>query len=314
MMTTLRILIIKPSSLGDVIQMLQVVEGAYHAAHKHGFYLDIHWVIRDCFSELIKMSPIISKCFIFQRHGGLKAFYRLIKEIRKFQYDYVIDGQGLLRSGLMTFFAHSKVKIGRKDAREGSRFFYKKTYAPSSEKIHALEILQALFKGFHFEITPQRPLSLTIPETDYPFKDFILLFPNSRVPKKEWPYFIELTQKILSQTQYSCVWAGTDPLKTSFQHPRFFNEIGKTHLSDLPGLIQKACCIIANDSGPIHLAAALKQPLVGIYGAYGASGIFRYGPYPVSEHCILQADNNDLKSLSPEVVYKAVMQQINFKV
>ena len=115
----------------------------------------------------------------------------------------------------------------------------------------------------------------------------------------------------MSQTQYSCVWAGTDPLKTSLRHSRFFNEIGKTHLSDLPGLIQKARCIVANDSGPIHLAAALKRPLVGIYGAYGALGILRYGPYPVAEHCILQADNNDLKSLSPEVVYQAVIQQIN---
>ena len=138
--TSLRILIVKPSSFGDIIQMLQVVEGAWLAAEKKSLHLDIYWIVRDCFADFLKASPYISKLFIFERNNGIAGFFKLIKQIRENHYDWVIDGQGLLRSGLMTFFAKAKHKIGRKDAREGSRLFYQKTYQTTQNPAHAFEI------------------------------------------------------------------------------------------------------------------------------------------------------------------------------
>ena len=72
--TSLRLLIVKPSSFGDIIQMLQVVEGAYHAAEKNNLHLDIHWIVRDCFADFLKASPYISKLLIFERNHGLAVF------------------------------------------------------------------------------------------------------------------------------------------------------------------------------------------------------------------------------------------------
>jgi ADP-heptose:LPS heptosyltransferase len=306
----MRILVIKPSSFGDIVQMLQVMEGAYQSAKSQGVELEIHWIVRDCFAGLLRCSPIIHQLFLFERHGGIKGFIRLIKAIRAHTYDFVVDGQGLLRSGLMTFFARSKHKLGRKDAREGSFLFYNATYAPQKEQPHAVEILQALLQPLKLQSVPQIPLTLSpnISEAFSDYKGAILLFPNSRGPKKEWPYFFELTQILLERTDKTCIWLGQNLPQKVPQHPRFINLMGKTALSDLPMLIQNAACVIANDSGPVHLAAALGKPLVGIYGPTDSR---RYGPYPVADHIVFQAPQQDLKQISAEEVAQAVLKQLS---
>ncbi len=306
--TTLKILIVKPSSFGDIVQMLQVTEGIYHPAEKNNLHLNIHWVVRDCFADFLKISPFISKLLIFERNNGISGFFKLIKQIRQTKYDWVIDGQGLLRSGLMTFLSKAKYKVGRKDARECSRIFYQKTYEPQKTPAHAVEILQALFQPLNLKSVPQRPLTLNLNKWCFPFdKNAILLFPNSRGPKKEWPYFYELTNLLLEKTDKFCIWIGQTPPKNIPHHPRFINFIGKTKLSDLPLLIQNSACIIANDSGPVHLAAALNKPLVGIYGP---TDRLRYGPYPTYQHAILQAPDNHLELLTVEEVAQAVFKQL----
>ena len=309
-MQHVRILVIKPSSFGDIVQMLQVMEGAYQSAKNQGVDLEIHWIVRDCFAGLLRCSPIIRQLFLFERHGGIKGFIRLIKAIRAYTYDFVIDGQGLLRSGLMTFFARSKHKIGRKDARECSGLFYNAIYAPQKESPHAVEILQALLQPLNLKSVPQIPLTLSsnASGTFSAYKDVILLFPNSRGPKKEWPYFFELTQILLDRTDKICVWLGQNLPQNVPQHPRFINLIGKTKLSDLPVLIQNAACVVANDSGPVHLTAALGKSLVGIYGPTDSQ---RYGPYPVAEHVVFQAPQQDLAQISAEEVAQAVLGQLS---
>lgn len=288
--------------------MLQVVEGLYHTAEKNGIFLDTHWIIRDCFAEFLCLSPVVSKLFIFERHGGIRSFCRLMKEVSAYRYDYLIDGQGLLRTGLMTFFAKATEKIGRGNAREGSLFFYKKTFMPSFAPFHEVDILQSLLTPLGLNSQPQRPLTLKTSDWHFPFgKGAILLFPNSGRIEKEWSFFPELTRLLLEQTPYRCVWLGQRVPKEVPNHPRFTNFIGQTRLSDLPTLIQSARCVIANDSGPVHLAAALKKPLIGIYGPTSGQ---RSGPYPTTEHCIFQAKNGDLRNVSPEAVAEAVLRQI----
>lgn len=310
-MQTFKILVIKPSSFGDIIQTLQVIEGAYRAAQKQGITLQIHWIVREIFAEIVQLNPFIEKCFIFERKGGIASFCRLMQEVRKETYDWIFDFQGLLRSGLMTFFARGSHKIGRKDAREGSRLFYSKTYAPKEENLHAVDILQALLQTLPFKSIPQRPLTFKEIKKDFGIpNNAVLLFPNSRGPKKEWPYFFELTELLLEKTSFPCVWVGQQMLDKVPKHSRFTNLIGKTQLSDLPALIQHTACVIANDSGPIHLAAALNKPLVGLYGPTDAN---RYGPYPVEKHSILQSSTRNIADLSLEKVLNATLKYLSVK-
>lgn len=311
-MQSFKLLVIKPSSLGDIIQTLQVVEGACRAAQKQGITLHIHWIVREIFAEIVQLNPFVEKYFIFERKGGIKSFYRLMQAVRQETYDWIFDFQGLLRSGLMTFFARGNHKIGRKDAREGSRLFYSKTYAPKGKNQHAVEVLQALLEALPFESIPQRPLTFKEEAKDFAIpKNAILLFPNSRGPKKEWPYFFELTELLLEKTSFPCVWVGQQKLDKIPQHGRFINLIGKTRLSDLPVLMQDAACVIANDSGPVHLAAALNKPLVGLYGPTDAN---RYGPYPVEEHCVLQSPTRRIADLPLEKVLNATLECLSIKI
>lgn len=284
MTNDIQILIVKPSSLGDIIQCLQTTEAAGRALQNEGKKIHIDWIVRDTFAPILKSSPYVQNLLIFKRHGGIKSFLQLLHEIRKKHYDYVLDFQGLLRSGIMTFFSHGNRKIGRTDAREGSKLFYQKHYGQAGiGPHHAVENLTCLWNDFNLNIQAQRPLTLKPKNLDYPWmqQPYIALFPQSRRVEKEWPYFEELTQFLLQETPFYCVWFGNKTSKNiSIKHSRFVDCFGATSLEDLPYIIQKSYCIIANDSGPIHLAAALKKPLVGFYGPTDEN---RFGPYPLTD-------------------------------
>ncbi|MDR1255144.1 MAG: glycosyltransferase family 9 protein [Puniceicoccales bacterium] len=306
-----RLLVIKPSSLGDIIQTLQVVEGAYHVLKEKGIFLEIHWIVRDCFYDLLALSPIIKRSFIFKRYGGIRAFIQLMREVRLHDYDYILDFQGLLRSGLMTFFAKGACKIGRMDAREGASWFYQKRCFPQTQDPHAVEILKSLFNIFDIDATPQRPLtfsSVPLPEI-LSEKPYVAIFPSSRAAVKEWPHFLEYARNILEQTKMFCLWL--DQNKSShaahFQHDRFIDLAGKTSLGALPTLIQNAQCVVANDSGPLHLAAALCKTLVGLYGP---TDYKRYGPYPIDDpqHGIFQAPRGGLAQVTVQSVVKTTLR------
>ncbi|MDR0647416.1 MAG: glycosyltransferase family 9 protein [Puniceicoccales bacterium] len=308
-----RLLVIKPSSLGDIIQTLQVVEGAYRILQKKGIFLEIHWIVRDCFRDLLALSPIIKQLFIFKRYGGIRAFIRLMREVRLHNYDYILDFQGLLRSGLMTFFAKGACKIGRTDAREGASWFYQKRCFPQIKDPHAVEILKSLCNIFDIDATPQRPLTFSpvpLPES-LREKSYVAIFPSSRASVKEWPHFLEYARNILEQTNMFCVWLDQNESSKAahLQHDRFIYLAGKTSIEALPTIIQNAQCVVANDSGPLHLAAALCKPLVGIYGP---TDYKRYGPYPIDDpqHGIFQAPYGGLGQITVQSVVKTTLRML----
>src|SRR3954463_13075635 len=114
------LLIIKPSSLGDIVHGLQVATSL--KAQRED--LRISWVVREIFSPIVRACAAIDHVYVFERNAGAKGFIRLTKEIRKKKFDYVFDMQGLLRTGLMTSRTLAAKKVGRADAREMSSLFY----------------------------------------------------------------------------------------------------------------------------------------------------------------------------------------------
>src|SRR4051812_25015503 len=133
------ILIIKPSSLGDIVHGLQVATSL--KAQRPD--LRISWVVREIFAPIVRACEAVDRVFVFERNAGAKGFLRLTKELRKLKFDYVFDFQGLLRTGLMTSRTHAKKKVGRSDAREMSGLFYdEKVPLPADGKrSHAIDIL-----------------------------------------------------------------------------------------------------------------------------------------------------------------------------
>ena len=308
----MRILFIKPSSLGDILHGLQLAESLRQDLPG----LHISWVAREIFAPLVEACKTVDKVYVFERKGGLASFLKLAMEIRKDKFDWVIDLQGLFRSGLLTFLAQGSHKAGRSDTREGAGLFYRqKAKLPEGGKnAHALEILlqfrdffglPAEFKGvLEFESKlPQNFPASTDGSITY------LFFPESRRPEKEWLYFQQITSTLLNQDpDCRIVWAGSGKLAhpRSFPDDRFANLSGHTPLNTLPAMINASDCVLANDSGPMHLAAALAKPVLALFGPTPPE---RFGPYPTpgGKSKVLRAPGGDLEELSTEEVLKVLV-------
>jgi ADP-heptose:LPS heptosyltransferase len=308
-----KILVIKPSSLGDVIHGLQVA-----AAIKDGLPgASIDWVVRDCFSEMVKFSALASRILLFHRGSGLRKFHKLIAEIRERHYDYVLDMQGLARSGVMTYFSDADVKIGRSDAREFSWLAYDRRISlPRAPHVHAIDILLQFLPEFglppelrgcvKFSAKPTGALETFCENISADGTPVILLFPESRRREKIWPYFHELSVALSRKfTDARLVMVAQNEILTGERPKNFYNLSGKTSIGDMIWLLQNCSVAVANDSAPMHLAAAMKIPVVALFGPTDPQ---KFGPYPIGDwrNFVIQAPGGDLASLTVDTVASAV--------
>lgn len=336
------VLIIKPSSLGDIVHGLlvaQMIKAGFPGAR-------IDWVCRDVFAPLVAACPVVDDVLLFQRHGGLTGFLRLIRAVRKRRYSHVLDMQGLARSGLIALAARADMVVGRSDAREGAGIAYhQRTPLPTvGSDAHAVGILaeflpllglpRAIAARLPFR-PPERPSEIkTDPHSDNHLPERpgrlepapasakpkpILLFPESSRPEKNWPGYAALTRLLLDALpDVFASWAGAHAVPgpsglagLSRSHlPRFLNMTGKTALAELPSLIAQACLVVGNDSGPLHLAAAMGVPTLALFGPTAPA---KYRPYPGDDrrNRVLLAPDGDMRLLRPEVVLEAVRIQLS---
>lgn len=308
-----RLLIIKPSSLGDIVHALQVA----HAIQTQMPQVKIDWVAREIFAPLVEVCPVVDRVMIFRRMGGVTAFFRLLREIRSTRYDYVLDMQGLARSAIMTAASRGRRKLGRSDAREGARLAcHRLAPLPSSGRLsHAVEILLQFCRLLNVRPELAGPLPFEMREDalggSLPAAVLearpIVLFPGSRRPEKEWRGFGELTRILLEQEpETRVVWAGNevlpDPVPVD-DAGRFHNLTARTSLEALVPLVTAAGAVVANDSGPMHLAAATGRPTLAVFGPTDPA---LYGPYPLNSprHEVVRAPGGDLGKLSAAAVYE----------
>lgn len=309
------ILVIKPSSLGDIIHGLQVAESLRSQMPD----CRITWVVGDRFAPLVQACPTVDDYLVYKRHGGLRKIIRLLTQIRKRNFDIVIDFQGLARSGLMTMAARAERKLGRSDAREGATLAYREK-APlpqSGSEAHALEILLQFLPllDCRAELRGQLQFNINAPknfDADLLERRPVILFPESRRPEKEWGGFVELTSRLLQEyPEIDIVLAGSASPEDLPDLPdaRFTNLFGKTGLDELAVLVSRARLVVANDSGPMHLAAALQVPVIGLFGPTSPE---RFGPYPIDspDNHVIQAPQGDLSLLTIDTVYETIASSL----
>ncbi|MCR5184291.1 MAG: glycosyltransferase family 9 protein [Opitutales bacterium] len=307
-----KILIIKPSSLGDILHALQVVESLRQRMGEGT--VEITWVVREIFEPLVAATETVQRTIVYNRKEGLLGIWKLGRRLRKERFDIVLDMQGLARSGFWTLCAKAPLKLGRGDAREGARFCADKlTAAPAGgfKHAHAVDILAQFLPmlGFSSQLIGSvkftgASLSEAI-EKKLRSREAILLFPDSRRAEKEWPYFVELTRLLLLAFPQNVVcWVGQSALVPAEDYAtdgRFINLMGQTKLLDVPALIARAKFCVTNDSGPMHIAAAMNVPVLGIFGPTSPE---LYGPFPPTRenNRVLVAPDGDLKKLPATVV------------
>ena len=251
----MRVLVIKPSSFGDVIHTLPMV----HALRQHPGVDALDWVINTEYQSLLEGNPDVERRIIFPRRQK-RHLIKFLGELRQEYYDWVIDLQGLLRSGLIASLARGRRKIGMSDSREGASLFYSQTISVSA--VHAIERYQQVLQGLGVKY---ETLTFSLPQSD-DFKgvpdSFVLIHPYSRWLTKQLPkkLIFDLVKQ-LAPKPVLIVGQGK-----SWNVPGAIDLTNRTSFKELIGLIKKAEAIISTDSGPMHLAAALDKPLVALFG------------------------------------------------
>jgi lipopolysaccharide heptosyltransferase I len=298
----MKILVIKPSSLGDIIHslpFLKALKDNFRDAH-------IEWVISKNFKDILEGNPLINKLIVFDKDSWkkpgnllktIKEMKALVKTLKLEHYDLVVDLQGLLRSGLITFFASSPLKVGFKQAREGSRFFYNRKI-PVNSDLHAvdkcLKIAKAIRKEQSTEHRAQNTEKIEFPLYIYKEakenvrkllgglkeKEYVVIVPSARWETKRWP--AGNFSRLISKLPVQCVIAGSSADKNVAQkvidssESSIINLCGRTNLKELIALIAGAKVVVSNDSGPMHIGAALGVPVIALFGP---TDPVKTGPY-----------------------------------
>jgi lipopolysaccharide heptosyltransferase I len=289
----LKILIIKPSSLGDVVHSLPFLNALKTCFPEAG----IHWIIAKGLEGLLEGHPMINKLWVINKDSWKKIHNAkntineirvLFKILKKEQYDLVADLQGLLRSGIIAAATGSPERIGFQEAREGSRFFYTHR-VEGGRNIHAVEryLKIAAFLGcdisevsFPFPAF-KSPSSSILHHLSFEFfKDYAVIVAGARWKTKKWPAgkFGELSSLLPLRSVIVGSRADMNIANeiVSLSAGKAMSLAGKTGLKELIEIMRGARFVISNDSGPMHIAAALGIP---VFAIFGPTDPLRTGPY-----------------------------------
>ncbi len=288
-----RVLIIKPSAIGDVVHALPVlnlIRRRWPTAH-------VSWLVTPACAGLIEGHPQLDEVVPFDRKrfgrawrnpaaaAALAAFHA---DLRRRQFDLVIDLQGLFRSGWLGFSTGAKVRVGTSTDREFGWAFHTHVAPVGGRERHAVDRYLALAE--HLGLG-SGPVEFIFPTDDadraavaplLPAGPFAVLVPTTNWATKRWPAerLAELVRPLRDRFGLASVVAG---VPGSPVVPGAIDLSGRTTLRQLTAVLERASLVIAPDTGPMHIAAALGRPLVTVFGPTDPA---RTGPYGRSDSVV----------------------------
>lgn len=340
-----RILVIKLSSLGDVIHslpFLAALRQKYPRAR-------IVWAAHPAFSHLIPGPPWVDEVIEFPRPSLKRPFrsladlIRLRRKLLAENFDLSIDLQGLFKSALVAALSGSRTRLGTAFMREGSSLISRRIRGANADG-HAVER----------SLDVARFLGAEVAKVEYPFPDlsefersvnaklsadnsltqspYIVFAPGARWSTKLWPatHFAELATRFLNDG-WRVILAGApsdreitkqivDAVPRDVADGRLIDFVGRTSLQELAALIKNSSLFVSGDTGPLHIAAALQVPIVAMFGPTRPD---RTGPYGNERALVLttplkcggclkkSCDSfRCLHSITPEHVYNASLQAL----
>jgi lipopolysaccharide heptosyltransferase I len=285
-----RVLIVKPSALGDIVHALPVVA----LLRKRFPAAEISWLVTPAFAPLLEDHPHIDQVWRFDRGPrgigwrGVQTFGRLHglqRQLRAYRFDLVLDLQGLFRSGWLAAQTMAPMRVGFGYAREGAPMFYTHKVRSRGVERHAIEryldVAEELGCGrgpvaFEFGVSDATRARVRGQVGASPY---CVLLPGTNWATKRWPVerFVTLARRIEDERGIRCVLAGGNDVTALVPADCGVASLaGKTSLKELVALLEGATLVVANDSGPMHIAAALGRPLVSLFGP---TNPVRTGPY-----------------------------------
>jgi heptosyltransferase-1 len=291
-----RILILKPSSLGDIIHSLPTL-AAIRERFPKAF---IGWLVKQEWAGILDGHPCLDELLSFS--FKLNSIGPMVRKIRKHRFDLILDLQGLLRTGLLGYLSGTAVRIGFEDGREFSPLFYTHRVKADKNNLHAVDRYLLIARELGAK-SDQKRFDIFLTEQDQARvqkmvrlacgdRPILAIHTSARQEIKRWPpeKFAQLADKINQAGWGVPVFTGA---KNDVQDISMIRErmktgsvdlAGQTSLKELAVLLKMSRVLITNDSGPMHLAAAVGTPVVAIFGPTDPRKIGPYG----KGHVVLQ--------------------------
>ncbi|MGE4564462.1 MAG: glycosyltransferase family 9 protein [Victivallaceae bacterium] len=336
-----RILVIKPSSLGDIFHTFAAVSLLKQ------FYPDaeLDWLVHPAFAEALDFSPFpVRKKILFNRRNLAKIsafpreFRHLVGELRRERYDLVIDFQGLMRSSIFGFLARGPRPEGFAAPREAiSKCLYGERHNVDM-KLHAVERNIALVQRILG--TDRRPEAFELPSGRFALelpaelagRRLIGVIPGARWRTKAFPaaFFAEVIDRIAEKVG-NCAFViigsrADEPAAAAIASQLKFavavSLAGKTSIGQMIEVMRRFELVLSNDSGPVHVAAAQNVPVFGFFGPTdpaltgpfgGNHRIFQAGlacAKCLGRQCRLDRDDPPCHRLDAATVAAAAVQQL----
>ncbi|MBK7927551.1 MAG: glycosyltransferase family 9 protein [Bryobacterales bacterium] len=268
-----RILIVRLGAFGDIIHTLPAAATLRANCPR----AKITWLVEPRWAALLEGNPDVDEVIAFDRRGP-RSWPHLVGALRRARFDLAIDFQGLLKSALPVRFSGARVRVGLAwgAAREAlASFCYSRTCTPT-----ARHIVDQHLELAGFAVGGESVVRFAIPEGqaegELPER-FVLACPLAGWRSKQWPLerYEELAGLVRERLDVPLVLNGAPGQVEELRRVRR----AVTHVSGLPGLIdatRRALAVVGLDSGPMHLAAALRKPGVALFGPTDPA---RNGPY-----------------------------------
>ena len=263
-------LIVKPSSLGDIVHTMPAV----HAVHQAYPNLQLRWVANTEWTPLLQGAPWLDEIIPFPRQTfrGPIAIFKASSWAKatlpaKHKPEIVFDFQGLFRSALLARASGSSPIVGLSDSREGARYLHD-CIIPVDATAHAVDRYLALPRAFGIDVAPDTlsfPLASGQAPKDWPLIDeFIVIHPWSRGVGKSLSHdTLQALCDALSPHPVALVGMSEDKKRPEGTHIIDFSH--RTTLAELIWVLRQARWVISVDSGPMHIAAAVNDHTLGIH-------------------------------------------------
>lgn len=296
-----RILLIKPSALGDVVHALPVV-----ATLKRRYpEIPLDWLIEEEAAPLVEGHPAVAEFVVSGRRRWQRQLKHpgtipgVLREIRVFarkvrgRYDAVLDLQGLLKSAVYVLAANAPIRVGLADGREGATWVLTHRVPVPPQPVHAVERYLALAaavdaaevaRDFTISVAPA---DVTVAEgvlAGLP-RPIVVLHPAARWPTKLWESArwrdlasalrrdgagVVVTGAAGDRAMAGAIGEGLNPAPRSLA--------GRVSLKQLAAVLRSADLMITVDSGPMHIAAAVGTPVLALFGATDPARTGPLGP------------------------------------
>ncbi len=317
-----RVLIVKPSSLGDVVHTLPVahaIKRCYPSCH-------VGWIVQTAFRGILSHDPSIDEIIpisipstsdpaatrgslVLALVATVKTLRDLRRKLKREPYDLVLDLHASFRSGLLAVSNPGGLRVGLADAKELNTRFQHQVLTTDPEKPHAVDRNLAFAHFVHCEPQPAdfRVFSgLASRERVRTFLDragiterdrIVYANPASRWETKFWSVsaWAELADSLIREAAAQVIFAGSTQdvpyieLIAERMNERALIAAGKLTLAEAVALIEAADVYVGVDSGPMHVAAFTNTPVVALFGPTDPAKVGPYG----EGHRVIVADNLD---------------------